>query len=129
MQRSRILFVDDEAALASLGKKTLERLGYQVTMKTSALEAIAVVRAQPEPFDLVITDLTMPVMDGVKLGRQLLEIQPHLPVIITTGCSGVRTAGKARELGFRELLSKPSTARSLGEVVHRGLHQTTSTNK
>jgi CheY-like chemotaxis protein len=52
----------------------LERLGYQVTLKTSALEALAAVRARPEEFALVITDLTMAVMDGAKLGRQL---RPH----------------------------------------------------
>jgi PAS domain S-box-containing protein len=123
-----ILFVDDEEALASIGKKILERLGYTVTMKTSALEALAAVRDRPEPFDLVITDLTMPVMDGTKLGGQLLQIQPRLPIIISTGYSGVLTAEKAHELGFRELLIKPSTARTLGETVHRVLHQTASTN-
>ena len=122
-----ILFVDDEEALASLGKKMLERLGYVVTMKTSPLEAIAAVRDQAEPFALVITDLTMPFMDGAKLGSQLLQMQPRLPIILTTGYSGVMTAAKARELGFRELLSKPSTAQTLGEAVHRVLHQTVST--
>ena len=122
-----ILFVDDEAVLASLGKKMLERLGYTVTMKTSALEAIAAVREQPDAFDLVITDLTMPGMDGTKLGGQLLQIQPRLPIIISTGYSGVLTTEKARELGFRELLIKPSSIRILGEIVHRVLHQTAST--
>ena len=119
-----ILFVDDEEALARLGKKMLERLGYVVTMECSPLEAIAAVRDRAEPFDLVITDLTMPGMDGTKLGRQLLELQPRLPIIIMTGYSGVMTAEKARELGFRELLSKPCTARALGEAVHRVLQPT-----
>jgi len=122
-QGEHILFVDDEEVLASLGKKMLERLGYRVTMKTSALEAFAAVRDQPKPFDLVITDLTMPVTDGAKLGGQMLQIQPGLPIIITTGYSGVMTAGKARELGFRELLSKPVTARTLAEAVRRVLEQ------
>jgi len=121
-QGEHILFVDDEEILASIGKKILERLGYKVTMKTNALEAIAAVRDQPEAFDLVITDLTMPVMDGAKLGRQLLQIQPHLPIIITTGYTGVMTAGKIQQLGFRELMPKPTTARVLGETVNRILH-------
>ena len=102
----------------------LERLGYVVTTQTNPLEAVAAVRDQPGTFDLVITDLTMPGMDGAKLGAQLLQLQPHLPIIITTGYSGVMTAEKVRELGFRELLSKPSTARTLGETVHRVLRQT-----
>ena len=127
-QGEHILVVDDEEALASLGKKILERLGYEVIMKTSALEAIAAVRQQPDWFDLVITDLTMPVMDGAKLGRQLLQIQPGLPIIITTGYSGVMTDAKARELGFVGILGKPSTARSLGAVVWRALQPAAATH-
>jgi len=120
-QGEHVLFVDDEEALAGLGKMILDRLGYQVTMATSALEALAAVRHQPEPFDLVVTDLTMPFMDGTQLGRELLRMQPNLPIIISTGYRGAMTAGKAGELGFRGLLSKPSTARALGEIVHRVL--------
>ena len=121
-----ILFVDDEAVLAGLGKKMLERLGYVVTTQTNPLEAITVLRDQPGAFDLVITDLTLPGMDGAKLGAQLLRLQPDLPIIITTGYSGVLTTDKARKLGFREILSKPSTARTLGETVHRVLQQKAS---
>jgi PAS domain S-box-containing protein len=119
-----ILFVDDEEALAALGKKMLERLGYVVSITSSPLEAIAAVRDRAEPFDLVITDLTMPGMDGVKLGCHLLQLQPRLPIIIMTGYSGMMTAGKARQLGFRELLNKPSTARTMGECVRRVLERT-----
>ncbi len=121
-QGERILFVDDEEVLAGLGKKILERLGYQVTATSSVLEALAIARAQAEPFDLVITDLAMPVMDGVKLGGQLLQLQPHLRIILTTGFNGFMSAEKVRELGFCDLLNKPSTARTLGETVHRVLH-------
>jgi len=124
----RILFVDDEESLAGLGKKMLERLDYAVTMMTSPLEALVAVREQPERFDLVITDLTMPVMDGLKLGRQLLLIQPGLAVILTTGYGGILTADKVRELGFQELLTKPGSARTLGEAVHRALHRKPLTN-
>ncbi len=126
-QGEHILFVDDEEALAGLGKKMLERLGYVVTAKTSVLEAIAAVRDRPEEFDLVITDLTMPVMDGIKLGGQLLQIEPRLAMILTTGYSGIMTTDKARELGFRGLMIKPTTARALGEAVHRVLCQTAAT--
>jgi len=118
-----ILMVDDEAVLASLGKKMLERLGYVVTTNTNPLDAIRAVREQPGNFNLVITDLTMPGMDGTKLGAQLRESQPHLPIIIMTGYSGVMTATKVRDLGFQELLSKPCTLRTLGETVHRVLHK------
>jgi signal transduction histidine kinase len=117
-----ILFVDDEAALANVGKRMLEKLGYTVTAKTSALEAIAAIRDQPEAYHLVVTDLTMPVVDGIKLGTQLLQVQPRLGIILSTGYSGVMTEEAVRELGFRGLLVKPTTARTLGEAVHRALH-------
>jgi PAS domain S-box-containing protein len=122
-----ILFLDDEEVLARVGKRMLERLGYIVTTKTDPLEAIAALRDQPETFDLVITDLTMPGMDGVKLGSQLLQMQPNLPIIIMSGYSGVLTDGKARALGFRELLSKPCSVQALAETVHRALSATTTT--
>jgi CheY-like chemotaxis protein len=115
--------VDDEEFLAALGKNMLERLDYSVTMMTSPLEALVAVREQPERFDLVITDLTMPIMDGLNLGRQLLEIQPHLAIILTTGYSGILTTEKVRELGFQDLLTKPGSARTLGEAVHRALQR------
>ena len=118
----RILLVDDEEALTQMGKQILDQLGYTVTTTNSVMAAVAIVRAQTKPFDLVITDLAMPIMDGIKLGGQLLKIQPDLPIILTTGFSGLITAEKLRALGFRELLNKPSTIRTLGETVHRVLH-------
>ena len=119
----RILFVDDETALAEIGKKVLERLGYVVTTKTSALEALAAVRENPAAFDLVITDLTMPVMDGARLGSQMLQIRPDLRMILTTGYSGLMTIEKVKELGFRDRMNKPTSARILGETVRRVLDQ------
>jgi PAS domain S-box-containing protein len=124
-----ILFVDDEEPLVSAGKKMLERLGYVVTAKASPLEAITLVRDQPAAFDLVITDLTMPGLDGVALGRRLHQIQPQLAIILTTGYSGLMTAKKIRELGFRELLDKPCTARVLAETVERVLHPAAAIEK
>jgi len=121
-QGEHILFVDDEEALASVGKKMLERLGYVVTVKTNALEAVSAVRDDPQKYQIVITDLTMPVLDGAKLGTQLLQINPRLPIILTTGYSGVMTDEKIKDLGFAVILAKPTTARALGEVVHRILH-------
>jgi signal transduction histidine kinase/FixJ family two-component response regulator len=119
----RILFVDDETALAEIGKKVLQRLGYVVTTRTSALEALAAVRENPAAFDLVITDLTMPVMDGARLGSQMLQIRPDLLMILTTGYSGLMTIEKVKELGFRDRMNKPSSARILGETVRRVLDQ------
>ena len=117
-----ILFVDDEPALVHVGQKILERLGYVVTTRTNAADAVAAVRDHPGTFQLVVTDLTMPGMDGLKLGAQLLQIEPGLGVILSTGFCGAITNDTARELGFRGLLVKPTTARMLAETVHRALH-------
>jgi len=117
----QILFVDDEPALAKVGQKMLERLGYSVTAKTNPMEALEMLRNQPDAFHAVITDLTMPNLDGIKLGTQLLQIQPRLRVVLATGYSGMLTEESVNELGFRGLLVKPATARTLGEAVARAL--------
>jgi two-component system cell cycle sensor histidine kinase/response regulator CckA len=120
----RILLVDDEESLVSVGKKILERLGYLVTAKTSVLEALALFRDGPAQFDLVITDFAMPILDGTRFVRELLQVQPRLPIILTTGYSGTLTSEAVRELGARELLIKPATIRTLAEAVHRLLNPT-----
>lgn len=117
----RILFVDDETSLARLGQNILERFGYAPTAVTSAQAALEAVQAEPGAFALVITDMTMPGMDGITLGGRLLALEPHLPVILMTGYSKTMTVEKVRALGFQDLLIKPVSARALGEVVHRAL--------
>jgi PAS domain S-box-containing protein len=119
----RILFVDDEESLASLGKSMLERLGYRVTTEISSVKALKLFAGQPGGFDLVITDQTMPNMSGVDLAKALLEIRPELPVILATGYSTAINPEKAHALGIRELLLKPNTAQSLGEAIRRALGQ------
>jgi DNA-binding NtrC family response regulator len=77
--------------------------------------------AQPYDFDLVITDQTMPSMSGVELATVLLKIRPELPVILATGYSTVINPEKAKAMGIREFLFKPSTAQSLGQAIQRAL--------
>ena len=66
----RILFIDDEEALAEMGQEMLTDLGYRVESKTSSREALAILRLDPSRFDLVITDQTMPDMTGVDLAKE-----------------------------------------------------------
>jgi CheY-like chemotaxis protein len=121
--REQVLFVDDEPSLAVLGKKMLERAGYQVTVQTNSQEALAAFRAAPDRYDLVITDLTMPRLTGVDLASELLKLRPELPIVLATGFGGSMNAPKAKTLGIRELLMKPVTAQSLAECAHRVLTQ------
>jgi PAS domain S-box-containing protein len=117
----RILFVDDEAPLAALGKSMLERLGYRVTAKTSSVEALTTFSAHSDQFDLVITDQTMPSLSGADLAKLILEIRPNLPVILATGYSTTINPEKAKAIGIRELLLKPNTTQSMSEAIRRAL--------
>ena len=115
----RILFIDDEPVLASLGEKFLKRLGYTPFVQGDAAAALAIFRE--EPFDLVITDLTMPQFSGIDLARRIWEIRPGTRVILTTGYSATLDSARAREIGFRELLLKPYNVQALGDCLQRAL--------
>ncbi len=102
-----ILFVDDEPPLAELTKQLLERFGYHVTIRTSSIEALELFRSQPEDFDLVITDMTMPHMTGDQLALELMAIRPNMPVMICTGYSEKITKELLERLNVKALILKP----------------------
>ena len=112
-----ILFVDDELALVDLGKKILERLGYKVTTRTSSIEALELFIEQPDKFDLVITDMTMPNMTGDELAVRLIEIRPGIAVILCTGYSERISKEKAQSMGIKEFILKPLVMSELGRVI------------
>ncbi len=119
--RESILLVDDEDDIVVAAKMLLEQLGYRVTALTASLEALEVFRAQPDRFDLVLADQTMPRLSGLELAGELLKMKPGLPIIIWTGYSETLTPEKARALGIRGLLAKPLVSRQLAESVRRNL--------
>jgi PAS domain S-box-containing protein len=103
----RILFVDDELTLVELSKQLMERLGYQVTIRTSSIEALELFIKQPHEFDLIITDMTMPNMTGDILATKLMSIRPDIPVIICTGYSEKITQKLLDRLKIKALILKP----------------------
>ena len=115
----RILFVDDEKMLAELGQKLLETLGYQVTTRTGSLEALASFRADPDAYDLVITDMTMPGLTGRELARELLAIRPDIPIIMCSGFTEFANTDEARKFGIREIIMKPYVIRTLGQTIRK----------
>jgi signal transduction histidine kinase len=117
----RVLFVDDEELLVQLGQETLAALGYEVEVSTQPAAALAMVRADPQRFSLVLTDQTMPGMTGLFLAGQLLKIRPGLPIVLMTGYSSSLTAAQVEAAGIRQLLFKPTTIHSLGTAVHAAL--------
>ena len=118
-----ILVVDDEIQVAKITGLSLGRLGYNVTTLTSSREALDLFRSEPETFDLVITDMTMPEMTGDRLTDRLLEIRPDIPVILCTGFSKKLAGKEARIKGIRAFAYKPVTASDLGAIVRRVLDE------
>jgi PAS domain S-box-containing protein len=121
MGTERILFVDDEEAQARSGWHLLERLGYDVTTSTDSLEALETFRAQPDAFDLVITDQRMPGLTGMQLAAELMQIRSDISIILCTGFSEVVDGNKAKAGGIREFMMKPFSARQLAETIRRVL--------
>ena len=127
-----VLFVDDEPSMANLGKDLLESLGYNAVTRTSSLEALEAFRAQPDNFDLVITDMTMPNMTGEKMAAEIMKIRPDMPIILCTGFSPVITEKKAMAMGIRAFIMKPilknEIAVKIREVLDGGNMQADSTH-
>ena len=117
----RILFIDDEKSLVDLGQQILERLGYDVTIRTSSVEALELFMEQPDKFDLVITDMTMPNMTGDDLAARLMNIRADVPVILCTGYSERISRERAHELGIKEFILKPIVMRELAKKVRKVL--------
>lgn len=119
----RILFVDDEEDLIDATTGILTYLGYRVTATTSSLEALALFRSQPDAFDLVITDQTMPEMTGMQLAGELLGVRPDLPIILCTGYSSKVDAGTAGNLGIRAFAMKPVGQEKLAAMIRQVLDE------
>ncbi len=121
--QERILLVDDEPQVVNLEKQILERLGYTVETRENPLDALEDFRAQPENYDLVITDMTMPKMTGSELAVHLMHIKPDIPIILCTGYSETMSEEKAKSLGIKEFIMKPiekkSFANSIRQVLDR----------
>ena len=117
----RILFVDDEASLAKMTAQMLVRLGYEVVTKTNPKEALALFKAEPDRFDLVITDMAMPYMTGVKLAQELMAIRQDIAVILCTGHSDRIDEVKALRLGFKAYATKPLVMENLANLVRKVL--------
>ena len=117
----RILIVDDEESMAEIGRRRLERLGYRVEAKTNSIEALELFRADPDQFDLVITDMTMPHITGDKLVKEILKIRPDMPTILCTGFSEKIDEEKAKEIGVRQYIEKPFDRGKLSRLVRKVL--------
>jgi CheY-like chemotaxis protein len=96
----RVLYVDDEEALVLLATRVLARAGHSVTGFSDPARALAAFREQPDAIDILVTDLSMPLMSGVELARAVLDVRPHLPVLLTTGHIGTQDVPVSRDSGY-----------------------------
>jgi signal transduction histidine kinase len=118
-----ILFVDDEEILAEMGKQLLERLGYRVTVKQNSIEALSTFQNQPNQFDLIITDQTMPGMTGFDLAKKILQLRPGMPIILCTGYSTQVSKDKAISYGIKGFALKPLTKKDIAVLIRKVLDE------
>ena len=119
-----VLVVDDEAAVRAVASQTLKAYGYGVVTARDGDEAVALYARQGEDIDVVVTDVTMPVFDGIATTQALRRIDPDARVIVASGLAGDDKADRAGNAGAREVLPKPYTTEQLLRAVRRALDDT-----
>ncbi|MBC8318050.1 MAG: response regulator [Desulfobulbaceae bacterium] len=117
----RILVVDDEEFLTKVQQRGLESLGYAVTAFTSSVDALDAFRSKPEGYDLIITDMTMPGLNGLELAKQILMVRKDMPVIMCSGFSDLINDKRLKEAGIRFFMMKPMDREVLGRKVREVL--------
>ncbi|MBN2280734.1 MAG: response regulator [Candidatus Marinimicrobia bacterium] len=113
----RILLVDDEEAIAKMGKKMLALMGYKVTSVSDSYEALSLLKNNIEDFDLLISDQTMPGLTGEELAKEILRDHPDFPILLCSGFSTKLDEARAKEIGCRGFVHKPLTIEELSEKV------------
>ncbi|MEW6520028.1 MAG: response regulator [Thermodesulfobacteriota bacterium] len=111
----RILMVDDEENIVRIAREILEDSGYQVSAHRSGAGALQEFRQQPDQYDLLITDMAMPGMNGVELARQVRERKPSMPVILCSGHSDMVNREQALAMGISAYVDKPYF---MSEMLH-----------
>ena len=105
--KENILLLDDEESTLNVEKTMLKKLGYHVHAFINPLDALKRFSEQPEMFDLIVTDMTMPVMTGDEFSIKVLEIWPDISIILCTGYSEAITEDMAKEIGIKAFVMKP----------------------
>ncbi len=122
-RQAHILLVDDEDAVRSVCRLTLQMYGYTVVDSGSSKAALEIVRVAKEPFDLVVTDLVMPEMNGQEFGIALRELQPNLPILIVSGYPEDEVGRFLGQLQGVGILNKPFSPMHLAVKVQDMLEE------
>jgi CheY-like chemotaxis protein len=121
--RERILLVDDEEGVLNFSQTALERLGYHVEGFLDPVLALERLSSNPTVFDLVLTDLTMPRLNGAELAAEVRRIAPGLPVVLASGYAARGELADGAERHFAAMLGKPYGIGELGLTVRSVLGQ------
>ncbi len=113
----RVMIVDDEPMITDLVMRGLKRLGFEVTGFTDGIEALEVFRKNPNAFDVVVTDQTMPNITGYELATQLSSLRPDLPIVLSTGYSEAVSEQDLKQAGISCFLPKPLRIKELAAVL------------
>jgi two-component system, cell cycle sensor histidine kinase and response regulator CckA len=116
---AHILYLDDDDTLVFLVRRLLERRGYKVTAVCDQQEAIDAVRSQPQGFQLLMTDYNMPGMSGIDVAREVLAINPALPVAVASGYISDELQAEAAAAGVTEVVFKTDAVEAFCEIVAR----------
>lgn len=118
-----ILLVDDEDSITSLGKKSLQRLGYQVTIASDGQIALDIFLKNPGLYDMVVTDQTMPNLTGDLLAHEVLKLRPDMPIILCSGHNTEVTPENSESIGIRRFMYKPYGPKELAQLIREVLDQ------
>lgn len=117
VRSEHVMYVDDEEAIVLVAKRRLGRLGYQVSGYTDVKQALDDFRAQPDAYDVVVTDVAMPGMSGFEFGRAVKALRAGTPLLMTSGFAGPEDQQLARDLGAVDFIQKPHTVVELERAL------------
>jgi len=113
-----VLVVDDEVTVGQMLRQVLLSLGYEVVLCSSSTQALETFQQNGAQIDLLLTDMSMPGMNGTELIHRIKQIRPTIPVLLCTGFSDIMNEEKAKRLGIDGFLLKPIIKRQLAQTIH-----------
>ncbi|HLP03332.1 MAG TPA: response regulator [Opitutaceae bacterium] len=117
----RILHVDDEPTVTLAVQRVLQKLGYEVESFNNSLSALDRLRTAPGEFDLILTDLMMPIVDGLAIAAAARTLRPELPVVLLSAYTGAHTIAAMRASGVSEIIAKPANVATIAASLRRAL--------
>jgi CheY-like chemotaxis protein len=117
-KRKCILHVDDDELILDTSKLILEHLGFDVVGTTCSVDAVNVFQSRMEEFDIVITDLRMPLMNGLQLSEILLAKRPDIPIILCTATPESINENELKNIGIKAIIPKPFSIKKAARIIH-----------